>query len=63
MEIWELMAAGEYGTLKVLMVRVLEVWADVDRSALCLLVDQTRLRKCDGERGLDGVGAVLILRE
>jgi hypothetical protein len=43
MEIWELMAAGEYGTLKVLMVRVLEVWADVDRLALYLLVDWTRL--------------------
>jgi hypothetical protein len=43
MSIWELMAAGEYGTLKVLMVRVLEVWADVDRLALYLLVDWTRL--------------------
>jgi hypothetical protein len=43
MSIWDFMAAGEYGTLKVLMVRVLEVWADVDRSALCLLDDRTRL--------------------
>jgi hypothetical protein len=43
MSIWELMAAREFCTSKVLMVRVLEVWADVDRSALCLLDDRTRL--------------------